>query len=169
MRPKSDALVASTPEPQEPTEVEQELPPLPSWPPPSSEYPPGRNFKVIYDPAIEGSPSTSALIYAQNNSESGPPLPSFYRTLIDLIRKNGTSTQVQERIRGKGKGRELLYRMEGEVFEMAGEDGLREPEVLIRDPRKVDGFKRMPSLRPGRNEFYEVKYEVRATFVFFVG
>ena len=53
--------------------------------------------------------------------------------------------------------------MEGEVFEMAGEDGLREPEVLVRDPRKVDGFKRMSSLRPGRNELYEVKYEVRVT------
>ena len=76
---------------------------------------------------------------------------------------------MQERIRGKGKGRELLYRMDGEVFDMTGEDGLREAEVVIRDPRRVDGFKRMPSLRPARNELYEVKYEVRAAFgIFFL-
>ena len=54
--------------------------------------------------------------------------------------------------------------MEGEVFEMKGENGLQEPEVIIRDPRKEEDFKRIPSLRPGRNELHEVKYEVRSSF-----
>jgi hypothetical protein len=66
------------------------------------------------------------------------------------------------RIKGKGKGKEILYRYEGEVV-----DG--EPDIFIRDPRKAYGFKAPKSQRPARNDFHELKYEVRFMFsVYFI-
>ncbi|KAF8153235.1 hypothetical protein B0H34DRAFT_663177 [Crassisporium funariophilum] len=67
---------------------------------------------------------------------------------------------VQERIKGKGKGKEMLYRYEGEVVGPAEPDqGFKEEEIVVRDPRKEIGFKRPPTLRPMRTEFIEIKYE----------
>jgi len=59
----------------------------------------------------------------------------------------------EPRIKGKGKGKEILSRFDGEV-------GEGEPEVVVRDPRKVMGFKKLTSLRPGRGNFHEALYEV---------
>lgn len=75
---------------------------------------------------------------------------------------------MQERIKGKGKGKEMLYRFEGEVVgadgegqeEAAREGSVKESEVVVRDPRKERTFKRPQTLRPGRDVFYEVTYEV---------
>lgn len=71
---------------------------------------------------------------------------------------------MQERIKGKGKGKETLTRFEGEVVPGEGDDGIREEEVSIRDPRKERTFKKLQSLRPGRSELYELKYEVSLSF-----
>lgn len=77
-----------------------------------------------------------------------------------------TAAQSQERIRGKGKGKEMLVRFEGEVVVGVGEGGMREEEVVVRDPRKIGGLKKGQILRPGRAEFYELKYEVSFLFHF---
>ena len=55
--------------------------------------------------------------------------------------------------KGKGKGKEMLTRYNGEVIE-------GEPESVPSDPRKAK-VKRLPPLRPPRTELVEVKYEVR--------
>ena len=75
---------------------------------------------------------------------------------------------VQERIRGKFKGKEALYRFEGEVVPGVGADGMVEEEVVVRDPRKdllrlrnaLNGSAKEKSFRPARNEFHELKWEV---------
>lgn len=54
------------------------------------------------------------------------------------------------RIKGKGKGRELLTRYNGETVE-------GEPPCIPQDPRKAPGFRR----KPHRSEFHPAKYEVR--------
>ena len=59
----------------------------------------------------------------------------------------------EPRIKGKSKGKELIYRYGGEVI-----DGEQPP--LIRDPRKAPTVKKLQNLRPGRGEFYTLKYEV---------
>lgn len=72
------------------------------------------------------------------------------RSLLEKIRvsqKEGS----QPRITGKGKGKEIITRFDGEVIE-----GEHEPEC--KDPRKVPGFRR----RPVRESFHEAKYEVRS-------
>ncbi|KIJ63613.1 hypothetical protein HYDPIDRAFT_188400, partial [Hydnomerulius pinastri MD-312] len=105
------------------------LPPLPPWPPCPSEYPSGRNFKIIYDPATD-------------KDRDGR-----LRSLLEKIRstqKDGDSP----RINGKGKGKETITRYDGEAME-------GESVGALRDPRKEAGFKR----RAGREGFYEVKYE----------
>jgi histone-lysine N-methyltransferase SETD1 len=94
----------------------------------------------------------------------------YYKGLIEHVRKHASSAAVvQERIKGKEKGKESLYRYEGEVVgrgteshERAKEPGVvRDEEALIvKDPRKAPGFKKLQNLRPGRSEFHEVKYEV---------
>jgi hypothetical protein len=75
---------------------------------------------------------------------------------------------VQERIRGKGKGKEALYRFEGEVVQGVGENGMKEEEVVVRDSRMdllrlknmLNGSVKEKSFRPGRSEFHEFKWEV---------
>jgi histone-lysine N-methyltransferase SETD1 len=75
---------------------------------------------------------------------------------------------VQERIRGKFKGKEALYRFEGEVVPGVGADGMVEDEVVVRDPRKdllrlrnaLNGSLKEKSFRPARSEFHEFKWEV---------
>ncbi|KAI6132920.1 hypothetical protein EV401DRAFT_1848992 [Pisolithus croceorrhizus] len=69
------------------------------------------------------------------------------RALLEKIRishKDGS----EPRITGKGKGKEIITRFDGEVIE-------GEPEPVPKDPRRVSGFRR----RPGREAFHEVKYE----------
>jgi hypothetical protein len=107
---------------------------LPSWPPERSKFPPGKDFKALYDPAID-------------KDRDGR-----YRALIEKIRAL-SSDGNEPRIKGKGKGKEVLFRYDGEVV-----DG--EPEVVLHDPRKAYGFKKLTSLRPARVMFHEVQYEV---------
>jgi hypothetical protein len=87
-------------------------------------------MKVLYDPAMD-------------KDRDGR-----FRNLIEKIR---TLQSHDDRIKGKGKGKEILMRYDGEVVE-------GEPEVVLRDPRKVPGFKKLVNLRPGRGEFHEVRY-----------
>lgn len=61
-----------------------------------------------------------------------------------------------ERVKGKSKGKEILYRFNGEVVE-------GEPVPEPRDPRRDASVKRLPCLRSQRTEYVEVKYEVRRT------
>ena len=74
------------------------------------------------------------------------------RALLEKIRavdKDGPAS-LEPRINGKGKGKEMITRYDGEVIE-------GEAAPVPKDPRKGSGFKR----RPGREAFHEVKYEVR--------
>jgi hypothetical protein len=89
-------------------------------------------MKVLYDPAVD-------------KDRDGR-----YRALIETLR--GIPGQ-EDRIKGKGKGKEILMRYDGQVVQ-------DEPEPQVRDPRRVSGSKKPASLRPGRVDFYEVKYEV---------
>lgn len=57
-------------------------------------------------------------------------------------------------MQGKGKGKEIILRYNGEVIE-------GEHEAARRDPRKEAKVKKPPSLRPARPTVVEVKYEVR--------
>lgn len=71
---------------------------------------------------------------------------------------------IQDRIRGKGKGKEMLYRMEGETVDEK-DDGFREDTPVIRDPRKDKSVKRPMTLRTGKSELVIVKFQV--SFYFF--
>jgi len=73
---------------------------------------------------------------------------------MDKVREAGA---VDTRIKTKG-GKEMLLRFGGEVVR-------GEPEVVLADPRKVGGFKKLVSLRPFRSDLYEIKYEVRDGFL----
>lgn len=113
--------------------------------------------------------------------------PSRYRSIIDNIRKNAPPEVVQERIKSKGKGKDILTRFEGEIFrreveeaemdvdgevpdrskegsdvEEKSEAGAKaqvwEDEIVPRDPRKHQSAKKTTRLR---TELYEVHYEVR--------
>ncbi|KAG1765641.1 hypothetical protein EDD22DRAFT_978683 [Suillus occidentalis] len=106
------------------------LPPPPPWPPCRSEYPAGKDFRVIYDPAID-------------KDRDGR-----FRALIEKIRATQVDGTDEPRIKGKGKGKETLSRYNGEVIE-------GEPELTITDPRKAPGFKK----RPHRDAFHEIRYE----------
>jgi hypothetical protein len=66
---------------------------------------------------------------------------------------------MQDRIRGKGKGKEMLYRMEGETVDEE-DGGFREDTPVIRDPRKDKGVKRPMTLRSGKSELVVVKFQV---------
>ncbi|KAG1737512.1 uncharacterized protein EDB91DRAFT_1237881 [Suillus paluster] len=108
------------------------LPPPPPWPPSRSEYPAGKNFRVIYDPAID-------------KDRDGR-----FRALIEKIRPTQEGSE-QPRIKGKGKGKETLTRYNGEVIE-------GEPQPTTSDPRKAPGYKK----RPHRDAFHEIRYEYDA-------
>ena len=98
------------------------------------EYPSDKNFKVLFDSAVDKDNLKFAL-------------------LIDKVREAGTAGT---RIKTEG-GKETLLKFEEEVVP-------GEPEIVPADPRKAGGFKRQVNLRPFRTEFYEVKYEVRDSF-----
>ncbi|KAI0356932.1 hypothetical protein OH77DRAFT_1495189 [Trametes cingulata] len=61
----------------------------------------------------------------------------------------------EARVKGKGKGKEIVVRYAGEVIE-------GEHEAVIRDPRKETKVKRLPPLRPPRTELLQCKYEYDA-------
>ncbi|THH28985.1 hypothetical protein EUX98_g5209 [Antrodiella citrinella] len=106
------------------------LPPPPPWPPARSEYPEGKDYKVLFDPYYD-------------KDRDGK-----VRTLIELVRE-----RVPERLRGKGKGKEILTRYGGEVVE-------GEPEVELRDPRKDSAVKKLPCARPPKTELVSLaKYD----------
>lgn len=81
-----------------------------------------------------------------------------------LIEKVRATSVGAERIKGKGKGKEVLTRFEGSVVE-------GESEPLAVDVRKElgreEGRTKRFSSKCLRSEFVEVKYEVRL-FVLFV-
>lgn len=72
-----------------------------------------------------------------------------WKVLIEQVRAHAVAP---ERLKGKGKGKEMLTRYNGEVIE-------GEAEPVPSDPRKAK-VKRLPPLRPARTELVEVKYEV---------
>ena len=77
-----------------------------------------------------------------------------YRALAEKLREKGLDQGEEPRVRGKGKGKEIVLRYNGEVIE-------GEHEAVIRDPRKETKLKKMPTHRPFRTEVYQCKYEVR--------
>ncbi|CAL1709865.1 unnamed protein product [Somion occarium] len=106
------------------------LPPPPPWPPAPDVFPPGKNFKVLFDPLVD-------------RDRDGK-----LKALIEQVRE---SPVAPERLKGKGKGKEILTRYNGEVIE-------GEPEPVPIDPRKAK-VKRLPTLRPMRSDLVEAKYE----------
>ena len=88
---------------------------------------------------------------------------------MEHVRKHASSASVvQERIRGKGKGKEILYRCEGEVVGPAEpDDGMKEEEIVVKDPRKEKGFKKPHPIRSLKTEFVELGYEVSFSSSFF--
>ena len=78
-----------------------------------------------------------------------------YRALADKLREKGMDQGEEPRVKGKGKGKEIVVRYAGEVIE-------GEHEAVIRDPRKEPKVRRLPPLRPLRTELLPCKYEVRA-------
>ena len=74
---------------------------------------------------------------------------------MDKVREAGAA---EGRIKTKS-GKETLLRVDGEVVR-------GEPEIVLVDPRRAGGFKKMPCLRPFRTELYEIKYEVRGMILF---
>ena len=78
-----------------------------------------------------------------------------YRALAEKLREKGMDQGEEPRVKGKGKGKEIILRYDGEVI-----DG--EHEAVVRDPRKETKVKRLPTQRPLRTEVYQCKYEVRS-------
>ncbi|KAL4250990.1 Histone-lysine N-methyltransferase, H3 lysine-4 specific [Abortiporus biennis] len=106
------------------------LPPPPEWPPPLSEFPSAKNFKVIYDPLVD-------------KDKDGK-----WKILIEVVRP-----VAPDRVKGKGKGKEILTRFDGDVVE--GEE-----EPVPSDPRRdAEGNLRKLPVRPPRTEFVQIKYE----------
>jgi hypothetical protein len=98
-----------------------------------------KDYKVLFDPLIE-------------KDRDGR-----FRQLMEKIRQ--LSIEGEPRIKGKSKGKELIYRYGGEVI-----DGEQPP--VVRDPRKAPMVKKLPNLRPGRGEFYTLNYEVPNLMLF---
>lgn len=111
----------------------------PSWPPPRSELPHGRNFRVIFDSSYE--PDREKDRYGS------------MKMLANRIREAGYSdrlTEGRDKEKEKGKGKLVIYRFDGETIE--GEE-----EARPADPRKASGS---GSRRPRfRNEFFLTSYE----------
>ncbi|TFK75666.1 hypothetical protein BDN72DRAFT_892163 [Pluteus cervinus] len=148
---QSEAPIASSSQPpRDPTpEVQMFYSPItiPSYPPPRSEYPPIRPFKVLYDPAVD----TSSTITPLN-----PHPPLYYRALIDLIKSHAPAQVRQDRVRGKAPGKEILFRYDGDVMATVEGCEITEEEVIVKDPRKEKTFKRPSKLR---TDFQVLKYE----------
>ncbi|CAK5263718.1 unnamed protein product [Mycena citricolor] len=131
-------------------------PPLPSWPPPRTAYPEVRSFRVLFDPGLEG---------LKQGGHDG----TYWRRMIEHVRERCTPEHAAERIRGKGKAREMLFRFEGEVVGpireegvMDGEDVMFEDEVVVSDPRQAGQSRPRP---PARTDFALVSYEHDANSV----
>ncbi|KAI0052382.1 hypothetical protein FA95DRAFT_1391046 [Auriscalpium vulgare] len=112
------------------------LPPPPPWPPSRDEYPSGSDFKVLFDPSFE-------------KDKDG------FAALIEKVREAGIN-EAEPRLKGKGKGKEILLRYRGQVIE-------GEAEVVVRDPRKAEGFKRVRPLRVPHSELIRLTYEIDAS------
>ncbi|KLO12494.1 hypothetical protein SCHPADRAFT_853807 [Schizopora paradoxa] len=127
------------------------LKPAPEFPPPRSEYPPGIDFKVVFDPALE-------------KDKEGK-----YKRIIDLVRvaasassneSSGSAStskgyKLSDRLKQKSSrdgDTFVLYRFGGEVV-----DG--EPVPVPKDPRKESGFS-SSNVKRGRmrSEFHTVSY-----------
>lgn len=127
------------------------LRPPPAWPP--ADFASGRNFKVLYDSAVDKDKDGKLkglmeLVRASHpvDEADGPDHSPA---------KDQEKERKTERIKSKGKGRsELLMRFNGET--VAGE-----PDTISRDPRKASGFKRSKA----RGEFHILKYEVCFKFI----
>ncbi|KZT22302.1 hypothetical protein NEOLEDRAFT_1181040 [Neolentinus lepideus HHB14362 ss-1] len=139
--PKARSLTPPPPPPSPPRPPSPpklySLPPPPPWPPARSEYPAGKDYKILYDPAVEKDHDRK------------------WRNLIETVRVATSSSgesSSEPRIKGKVKGKEILYRYNGEIVD--GED-----EPVVRDPRKDLSMKRLPPQRSKRETFYEIKYE----------
>ena len=75
------------------------------------------------------------------------------RLLADKLRELGKDVGEEARVKGKGKGREIVIRYEGETIE-------GEHPAVLRDPRKEAKVRRKETMRPVRVELVSVKYEV---------
>lgn len=78
---------------------------------------------------------------------------------------------MAERIRGKGKGKEMLFRYEGEAIrpdpnEM-GVGEMKEDEPVPSDPRNNTSIRRPSLIRKVNTELLPVKYEVSVQFFIF--
>ncbi|KAF7978752.1 hypothetical protein HWV62_44772 [Athelia sp. TMB] len=111
--PRKPSPPLKPPSPPPPPKV-YSLSPPPPWPPARTEYPEDKNFKVLYDPALD-------------RDRDG-----VMQLLVEKVRNvPSTSSQTDARIKGKGKGKEVLYRYNGELVE-------GEAKIILRDPRKYD-------------------------------
>ncbi|KAH9927944.1 uncharacterized protein BXZ73DRAFT_102452 [Epithele typhae] len=128
------------PPPRPPSPVLYSLPPPPPWPPAPEEFAPGKNWKVLFD-------------YGIDKDRDGQ-----YRALAEKLREKGLDQGEEARVKGKGKGKEIILRYNGEII-----DG--EHEAVVRDPRKEAKLKRLPSLRPPRTELVRTRYEFDANSV----
>ncbi|KAI0752705.1 hypothetical protein C8Q80DRAFT_1267213 [Daedaleopsis nitida] len=128
------------PPPRPPSPVLYSLPPPPPWPPAPSEFPSSKNWKVLFD-------------YMADKDREGQ-----FRALAEKLREKGLDQGEAPRVKGKGKGKEIIVRYNGEVI-----DG--EHDTVIRDPRRETKVKRPPTMRPLRTEVYQCKYEHDANSV----
>lgn len=108
----------------------------PHYPPDRSEFPEGRDFKVLYD----GSCDKDRIVFSTGEAMSA-------KTLIDVIRGEGVADRIKETNKGKTH---LIYRYLGETVE-------GEPRPMPSDPRKATGFRRMTRIR---EDFHSLTYEV---------
>lgn len=124
------------------------LKPPPSWPPLPSDLPSGRNFKLLFDPALDrdhyGKYSEIIQLVHDAISKSANPEDKDSK-------ENQIKSDLSERLKGKSKGRELLYRYNGET--LPGES-----PAVPKDPRKAPGFKRANKIR---EDYYIPTYQVR--------
>jgi len=87
--------------------------------------------------------------------------------LVEHVRKHGGET-VKDRIKERDRDREKRHKSEVQLLRFAGEvvgpeeadDGVREEEVVVSDPRKEKTIRVPPSLRPGKMELGILAYEV---------
>ncbi|TFK19254.1 hypothetical protein FA15DRAFT_674606 [Coprinopsis marcescibilis] len=145
------------PPPSPPPPPKQETPqptylPLPSWPPPKEKFSEERTYKLLYDHSTDA----NFVHFIQGYSKP----PSYYRGLIDYIKKNGPPEILQRRVQIKGKGKDVgLYRFEGEVIGPAEDGSIVEEEPVPRDPRQIPAVQELRSHRPPRFELHQVTYE----------
>jgi hypothetical protein len=118
----------------------------------------------MFDAALERE------ILGPNINPQTPQAVAFYalsgmggwqcQQLIQDLQVNADPETLAKRMKGKGgsKAKDLrVVRYEGEVFQS---DKWQEPEPVPQDPRKGDN-KKLPTVRPVRKEFAELKWEVR--------